>query len=142
MSSSDPAGLDAFANPTSANTLANSTPSHSQQHANLNDAVESLEAKVGIDGSADPDSLDYRVAALEEAPTHTHVSGETPSGAIDGANAVFTLATAPRPAAGLMLFLNGMLQRAGGNDYALSSATVTFAQAPAVGSVLLAHYIA
>jgi hypothetical protein len=34
---------------------------------NLQDAVEALEAKVGVDGSAETDSLDYRVDALENA---------------------------------------------------------------------------
>lgn len=33
----------------------------------VQDAVEALETKVGIDGSADPTSLDYRVTALENA---------------------------------------------------------------------------
>lgn len=57
-----PISLDNFANPTASNTLANSNPSHSQQHSNLNDAVEALESKVGIDGSADTDSHDYKLS--------------------------------------------------------------------------------
>lgn len=141
MSTSFPEALDSFTNPSSTNTLANSNPSHSQQHANLNDAVAALEAKVGVNGSDDPESLDARVAALEEVVVHVHVSGETPSGAVNGTNAVFTLADAPSPAASLMLFLNGILQRAGGHDFTLSGSTVTFAEAPPSGSVLLAHYI-
>jgi hypothetical protein len=38
------------------------TVPHATQHADLNDAVEALEAKVGVDGSAVTTSLDYQVA--------------------------------------------------------------------------------
>jgi hypothetical protein len=38
------------------------TVPHATQHADLNDAVESLQAKVGVDGSAVTGSLDYKVA--------------------------------------------------------------------------------
>jgi hypothetical protein len=50
-------------NPTSSDSL--SSPSHSAQHANVNDAVEALQAKVGINSSAVTSSLDYKVAQLE-----------------------------------------------------------------------------
>lgn len=59
MATSFPSGLDAFTNPSSADTLDN--PPHDQQHADVNDAVEALQAKVGVDGSADTSSLDYKV---------------------------------------------------------------------------------
>ena len=45
-----PASLDNFTNPSSNSSVAN--PSHSQQHADANDAIEALEAKVGITGSS------------------------------------------------------------------------------------------
>ena len=41
-----PTTLDTFTNPTSADTLA--SPDHALQHANINDAVEALEAKLAI----------------------------------------------------------------------------------------------
>jgi hypothetical protein len=41
------------------------SPSHSAQHANSNDAIEALQAKVGADSSAVTSSLDYKVAQLE-----------------------------------------------------------------------------
>jgi hypothetical protein len=41
------------------------TVSHSGQHTNANDAIEALQAKVGVDSSAVTTSLDYRVAQLE-----------------------------------------------------------------------------
>ena len=60
MATSFPAGLDSLTNPSSGDSL--SSPSHSAQHANVNDAVEALQAKVGVDGSAVTSSLDYKVA--------------------------------------------------------------------------------
>jgi hypothetical protein len=59
LATSFPTGLDALTNPTSADGL--NSPDHAGQHANVNDAVEALEAKVGVDGSAVTSSLDYKV---------------------------------------------------------------------------------
>lgn len=64
MATNFPSSLDAFTNPTSGDTLDN--PPHDQQHADVNDAVEALQAKVGVDGSAVTSSLDYRVAGVEQ----------------------------------------------------------------------------
>ena len=63
MATNFPASLDALTNPTSSDSL--SSPSHSAQHANVNDAVEALQAKVGADSSAVTSSLDYKIAQLE-----------------------------------------------------------------------------
>ena len=60
-----PNSLDELVNPNSTDSLSN--PSHSQQHINLNDAVEAIQSKVGIDGSEDINSLDYRVSSLEDS---------------------------------------------------------------------------
>jgi hypothetical protein len=60
MSTNFPDSLDTLTNPSSTDAL--SSPSHSQQHANANDAIEALQTKVGIDGSQDVNSLDYKVA--------------------------------------------------------------------------------
>jgi len=72
MATNFPASLDTLTNPTSSDSL--SSPSHSAQHANVNDAVEALQVKVGIDSSADTSSHDYligdllsRIATLEAA---------------------------------------------------------------------------
>jgi hypothetical protein len=62
-----PEELDNLTNPAGTDSLAG----HAQQHANTNDAIEALQTKVGVDGSTDATSLDYRVAALEEAPPST-----------------------------------------------------------------------
>ena len=60
MTTNFPSSIDAFTNPTSADTLDN--PPHDQQHADINDAMEAVQAKIGVDGSADTGSLDYKVA--------------------------------------------------------------------------------
>jgi len=74
--------------------------------------------------------------------SHTHVDGETPSGAMNGSNVTFTLAHTPSPGSSLQLFLNGLRLSAGaGNDYTLSGATITMANAPAEGGALIADYI-
>ena len=65
---------------------------------------------------------------------------ETPSGIINGANAVFTLAHTPSPAASLKVYLNGAFQTAAGEDYTLATATITFVNAPLSGSVLRVFY--
>lgn len=59
MSTNFPTSLDSLSNPSSGNTL--NSPSHSAQHANANDAIEVLEAKVGIDNSAVTTSHDYKI---------------------------------------------------------------------------------
>lgn len=63
MVSNFPQNLDSITNPNATDDLSN--PSHSQQHIIANTAIQALETKVGIDGSTDPNSLDYKVAQLE-----------------------------------------------------------------------------
>lgn len=59
MATNFPSSLDNFTNPTSGDTL--DSPDHAAQHADVNDAVEALQAKVGVDGSAVTTSLEYRL---------------------------------------------------------------------------------
>ena len=59
MTTNYPASLDNLVNPAGTATLA--SPDHAGQHANANDAIEALEAKVGVDGSPVTTSLDYLV---------------------------------------------------------------------------------
>jgi hypothetical protein len=69
MATNFPASLDSLTNPSSSDSL--NSPSHSAQHANSNDAIEALQAKVGVDSSAVTTSLDYKVANLESRPVET-----------------------------------------------------------------------
>ena len=66
---------------------------------------------------------------------------ETPAGAVNGVNAVFTLVFAPSPATSLIIFRNGLLQTHG-FDYSLSGNVVTFlaGSLPQTGDELIASY--
>jgi hypothetical protein len=63
VATSFPSNLDSLVNPSATNPLSN--PSHSDQHINANDAIEALETKVGVNGSTDSNSLDYKVTQLQ-----------------------------------------------------------------------------
>jgi hypothetical protein len=67
MATNFPTSLDSLTNPATSDQL--SSPSHAEQHANANDAIEQLEAKVGANGSAVTTSHDYKIAQLEAAVT-------------------------------------------------------------------------
>lgn len=71
MATNFPASLDSLSNPSPNNTL--DSPSHSTHHANLNDAIEALEAKVGVDSSAVATSHDkiLTLKANIASPTFT-----------------------------------------------------------------------
>ncbi len=62
MATNFPNSLDTLTNPNSTDSLSN--PSHSQQHTNLNDAVEAIQAKIGADGSNDVNSIDYKISDI------------------------------------------------------------------------------
>ena len=66
---------------------------------------------------------------------------ETPGGTVDGTNTAFSLSDAPAPGGSLLLFRNGLLQKAG-VDYTLAGSTVTFlaGSTPQPGDLLLASY--
>jgi len=66
---------------------------------------------------------------------------ETPNGTMNGSNAAFTLSMAPNPAASLLLFRNGLLQRAG-VDFTLTGSSLSFqpGSVPQPGDLLQASY--
>lgn len=63
MATNFPTSLDALTNPLTTDKLNN--PSHAAQHTNVNDAVEALQAKVGVNSSAVTTTLDYKVTQVE-----------------------------------------------------------------------------
>ncbi len=77
MATNFPTSLDALTNPTPTDALNSATVPHSAQHANANDAIEALQAKVGVDSSAVATSLDYRVGQLESNPPSASWGGIT-----------------------------------------------------------------
>lgn len=74
MASSFPTSLDSFTDPASSDYL--NSPDHADQHIDINDAVEKLQAKVGIDDSAVTTSIDYFINhASGDFRTHEHDGG-------------------------------------------------------------------
>lgn len=66
---------------------------------------------------------------------------ETPSGSINGSNVTFTIANTPT-AGTVRLYLNGVRQKSGaGNDYTITTNTITMTTAPVSGDVLLVDYM-
>lgn len=65
MASVYPGALDNFTNPASTDLLSQAGVSHADQHSDANDAIEALQAKVGVTSSAVTSSHDYRIAQLE-----------------------------------------------------------------------------
>jgi hypothetical protein len=63
MATNFPSSLDALTNPTGSSAL--TSPDHATQHADANDAIEALQSKVGVNGSAVATSIDYRTNQLE-----------------------------------------------------------------------------
>lgn len=76
MATNFPVSLDALTNPSGSDTLGTTAVLHSTQHANLNDAVEALQAKVGVDSSAVTTSHDYLLRHLATAAglTNTRIT--------------------------------------------------------------------
>ena len=83
MATNFPTSLDSLTNPTSSDSL--NSPSHSAQHANANDAIEALQAKVGVDSSAVTSSHDYKIAQLE-----SDVAGFTSGKILQVVNATYS----------------------------------------------------
>lgn len=79
--------------------------------------------------------------ALGYTPTNPtrFIWNEAVSGTVNGVNTAFTIANTP-VATKLMLYVNGVLQKDGG-DFAISGAAITMLYAPLTGSVLTATYI-
>lgn len=72
--------------------------------------------------------------------TGTFADNETPSGTVNGSTTAFTLANTPSPAASLSCYKNGQLLIAGGADYTLATATITYVTAPITGDVHRCNY--
>lgn len=70
MTTAFPAALDSFTNPASTDLLSKAGVSHADQHADANDAIEALQAKVGVTGSAVATSHEKRITDLEELETN------------------------------------------------------------------------
>jgi hypothetical protein len=69
------------------------------------------------------------------------VVAEVPTGAVNGVNAAFTLAFAPK-AGTVKVYLNGLRQLIGAaNSYTIAGSVITFVTAPSTGDELFVDYI-
>lgn len=90
------------------------------------------------------DALRVKDAGITPAKLGTGartVVRETPSGSVNGSNTAFVLANTP--ASGMeQVYLNGILQEPGsGNDYTISTNTITYLTAPVTGDRLRVSYL-
>ena len=65
MATSFPTSKDNLSNPSANDELTG----HAAQHTNANDAIEAIQSKLGVDGSTDENSIDYKVTNLEALVT-------------------------------------------------------------------------
>lgn len=68
-----------------------------------------------------------------------NIDKEHPNGDIDGINTIFTLTHQPIIGSE-HLYLNGLLQEEGGEDYSISGGTITFTEPPLSGSRIRCSY--
>lgn len=73
MSISFPTSLDSLTNPNSID--GQNSPSHSTQHGDENDAIEALEAKVGVTSSAVTTSHDYKLSSVTSTAKAVSTAG-------------------------------------------------------------------
>lgn len=97
-----------------------------------------------VDNTSDankPISTATQTALDAKLTTANYVVRETPSGTVNGTNTSFTLAHTP-VAGSESVFLNGILQEPGtGNDYTISTNSITFLFTPVVGDKIRVSYI-
>lgn len=136
MSTSFPSSTDTFVNPVA--TDKTNSPSHSGQHANINDAVAALETKVGVDSSAVTSSLDYKLKSSSSVdPGHLHTgagtSGATGTGAIVRASTP-TLTT-PVLGAATATSINGLIVTTTTGTFSLTNGkTLTVTDSTTLGT--------
>ncbi len=89
------------------------------------------------------DALNKIQKAINNTASYLFADNETPAGLLNDSNKVFTLAFNPDPNLSLELYLNGVYQTPGGEDYDLSGITITFVAAhyaPVPTDILRAFY--
>ena len=64
MPTNFPNSLDVLSNPSPTTELSDVALSHANQHATINDAVEVIEAVIGVTGSTDVNSINYKLNHL------------------------------------------------------------------------------
>jgi hypothetical protein len=92
------------------------------------------------DAVAEGSNLYFTDARAKDAAVAIYVAREVATGVMNEVNLDFVIANTPRVGTE-MVFVNGILQNPGGsNDYTISGATITLAEAPISGDVVLVTY--
>ena len=140
MASVYPSALD-----TLATDKANETPTaddHKSHHNDLADAVNKVEAELGLSPSGAEATVSARLTGLDStiATLPASVVRVAPSGPINGVNVFYTLAY-PAIADSEEVYLNGLLLEPGiGNDYTIAGDTITFVEAPIAADRIRVSY--
>ena len=125
MATNFPTSLDALTNPQGTDSVA-AVP-HAAQHANANDAIEALQARVGVTGSTVGTSLTNRIAVLESASVDTETIQDIVGGMVEG-NTETDIAVTYNDSTGKLNFA------AGANLVTSSSLTTTYVPVSDVGN--------
>lgn len=92
MATSYPTSLDSFSNPTGSDSQSSVTVPHYLQHSNANDAIEAIQAELGLNPSGSSSTVRERLQAIEDAVT---ALGDTVFGALpDGSVTLAKMAAA------------------------------------------------
>lgn len=103
MPTNYPTSLDTFTNPTSTDDLNTAGVLHDEQHANVNDAVEALEARVGITGAPTFSRSSLLVAASNAPATWIAAADYTCDGTADDVQIQAALDALPAAGGTVML---------------------------------------
>jgi len=77
MASSYPGALDSFTNPTATDSLNDPTVPHATQHADANDAIEAVQAELGINPAGTFDTVVLRLDDVDDRIDDINISQVT-----------------------------------------------------------------
>jgi hypothetical protein len=94
-----------------------------------------------LKGNGTAISAASNTAGADYVNASNFITRETPTGTVNGSNTAFTLANTPI-AGTEQVYLNGLLQEPGaGNDYTISTNTITYLTAPIAGDKIRVTYM-
>lgn len=134
MATSYPSGFDAFTNPVSGDPL--SSPSHSGQHADVNDAVEAMQAQMGDETRWANSRVAYLGTAVDHGASDSN-NGRTPAKPVATMAAALNLLKVggASQSFGVVYVLSGHYQITAGNEWRIPQgvAVVNYHYAHAAG---------
>lgn len=82
MATNYPTSKDNFTNPAASESM----EGHAALHGNVNDAIEAIETKLGVNGSTDANSIDYKVSQLQTSLSALDAENASELLGLDGNN--------------------------------------------------------